>query len=344
MRPVEFTPEQIIQAGQDLQSTGRNVTGFALRQKVGGGNPGRLKQVWDERLAGQTVATIEPIDELPVKVADEVAAVAKVLTDHLAALAMELNDKAVTAAERRVHEIVRSAGEQREQAKQELADAEQTVEDLEDKLDDAEAAALEVRGQLTEALEVGQAQAVELATLKERLSRLSLIEQHAAGLARVNAQLATAAAELGQARAAVQEAQGEARERARRIEEQAAEIKALRGQVAAAGAEAARLTTETMRKVIRGPWASAAQPKQPVTNQVETKVAEDAQRSSTPLTEFPSFFVRMAATSYYIQGDIATGKMLDRLYEDSGYQPKLKVRGMTADLIDKAYIEKAVGS
>lgn len=43
MRPAEFTPEQIIEAGQELQAAGRNITGFALRQKVGGGNPQGLR-------------------------------------------------------------------------------------------------------------------------------------------------------------------------------------------------------------------------------------------------------------------------------------------------------------
>ena len=43
MRPAEFPAEAIIEAGQALQAAGRNVTGFALRQKVGGGNPTRLK-------------------------------------------------------------------------------------------------------------------------------------------------------------------------------------------------------------------------------------------------------------------------------------------------------------
>ena len=137
MRPAEFTPEEIIQAGQELQAAGRNITGFALRQKVGGGNPSRLKQVWDEHQAGQTVAHSEPVAELPVEVADEVAHVSKQLTDRLAALAVELNDKAVKAADRRVAEVVRSAGEQREQAERELADAAQTVDDLETKLDEA---------------------------------------------------------------------------------------------------------------------------------------------------------------------------------------------------------------
>ena len=32
MRPAEFTQEQIIQAGQELQAAGRNITGFSLRQ------------------------------------------------------------------------------------------------------------------------------------------------------------------------------------------------------------------------------------------------------------------------------------------------------------------------
>ena len=80
MRPAEFTQEQIIQAGQELQAAGRNITGFALRQKVGGGNPSRLKLLWDEHLSSQSVTKVEPVAELPVEVAEEVAAVTKALT------------------------------------------------------------------------------------------------------------------------------------------------------------------------------------------------------------------------------------------------------------------------
>lgn len=170
MRPVEFSLEAIIQAGRDLQTGGRNITGFALRQKVGGGNPSRLKQVWDEHLASQSVTKAEPVAELPVEVAEEVATVTKALTERLAALAVELNDKAVKAAERRVHEVVRSAGEQREQAERELADASQTVDDLETKLDEARAQGEALEGKLAEVQATSQMQAVELAQLRERLS------------------------------------------------------------------------------------------------------------------------------------------------------------------------------
>lgn len=192
MRPVEFSPELIISAGQDLQAKGRNITGFALRQKVGGGNPSRLKQVWDEHLAGQSVTKAEPVAELPVEVAEEVALVTKELTQRLAALAIELNDKAVKAADRRVHEVVRSAGEQREQAERELADASQTVEDLEAMVDEATVQVTGLEAKLADLQTSHQAQAVELAQVRERLAVTEqaakvVAEQHAGELVRMTA-------------------------------------------------------------------------------------------------------------------------------------------------------------
>ncbi|MDD5388975.1 MAG: DNA-binding protein [Gallionellaceae bacterium] len=192
MRPVEFTPEEIIAAGEALQVAGRNVTGFALRQRVGGGNPNRLKQVWDEHLASKTATQSEPVAELPVEVAEEVGTVTKALTERISVLAVELNDRAVKAAERRVGEIVRAAGEQREQAERELVDAAQTVDELEARLDEARTGAEALEKRLSEALATGQAQAVELAQLRERLaaaeqSAKSASELHVTEVTRLNA-------------------------------------------------------------------------------------------------------------------------------------------------------------
>ena len=170
MRPVEFTLDAIIQAGQDLQTAGRNITGFALRQRVGGGNPTRLKQVWDEHQSSQAATVVEPVAELPVEVAEVVASVGKALSERIAALAIELNDKAVKAADRRVHDVVRSAGEQRAQAERELADASQTVDDLEAQLDAGQVSAEGLQAKMAELQGVNQAQAVELAQLRERLA------------------------------------------------------------------------------------------------------------------------------------------------------------------------------
>ncbi|MCI2293872.1 MULTISPECIES: DNA-binding protein [Enterobacter] len=137
MIDAEYEPKQVIDAGIALQSEGRNVTGFALRNRIGGGNPGTLKQVWDEYQTSHSSINVNSGDGLPVEVAEEVKTVAASLTERIVHLATELNNKAVRAAERRVSEVTRAAGEQTAQAERELADAAQTVEELEEKLREA---------------------------------------------------------------------------------------------------------------------------------------------------------------------------------------------------------------
>ena len=128
MRPVQYKNEDIIQAGLELQALGRKVSGFSLQQRVLGGNTKRLKQVWDEYLASQAVSNTEPATKLPNEIAEAVTVVAKVLNERLLGFAIELNDKAVKAAERRVKEDISSANEQREQAERELSDAQALIQ------------------------------------------------------------------------------------------------------------------------------------------------------------------------------------------------------------------------
>lgn len=218
MRPIEFNPEQIIEAGIELQAAGRNITGFALRQKVGGGNPNRLKQVWDEHLAAKNTTEVEPVAELPIEVAEEVAAVTKSLTERLATLAVELNNKAVKAAERRVTEVLRTTGEQREQAERELVDAAQAVDELEAQLDETRSKVESLEQRLSDSLAIGQSQAVELAQLRERLAAtekaaLTTAENHVRELDEMKANalkagkdLETISARLEQAKAETMEA------------------------------------------------------------------------------------------------------------------------------------------
>jgi len=190
MRPIEYTPEQIIEAGLDLKAAGRNITGFAIRQKLGGGHPTRLKQIWEEHASTQAVTRSEPVADLPAEVAEELATVAKALTDRLTLLVVELNDKAVKTAERRVADAIHSAGQQREIAERELADATTTVEDLETQLE-ATQARLDQIDQYAEGLkETCQTQAVEAAKMKERLaaseqSLKTAQAQHTAEISRI---------------------------------------------------------------------------------------------------------------------------------------------------------------
>ena len=169
MRPVQFNDEIVIQAAKDLEAAGRSVTGFAIRQKVGGGNPTRLKQVWDEHKSSVSVEIAVPATELPGEVADELETVTGALTKRLHALASELNHKAVKAAQLMVNDVLKSAGEQRQLADRELQDAAETVDDLEKQLDASEAKIVDLAKDLDLSQASAQSNAVEIARLNERL-------------------------------------------------------------------------------------------------------------------------------------------------------------------------------
>ncbi len=254
MRPAEFTTDEIIAAGDALQAAGRNVTGFALRQKIGGGNPNRLKQVWDEHLASKTAAQAEPVAELPVEVAEEVGTVTKALTERISALAIELNDKAVKAAERRIGAIVRAAGEQREQAERELVDAAQTVDELENKLDEALTEAAGWRTQFSVLTQTHQAQAVELAQVRERLalteqSAKTADQEHAAELSRLSASIE---AERHRDQQQAEQMRSDLAEQKKAVQDAAAERDQARAELATvkAKAEAAEQTHQEQRKAV----------------------------------------------------------------------------------------------
>lgn len=188
MRPVEFSDEAIIQAGQALRQAGRNVTGFALRQKIGGGNPNRLRQVWDDHLASLNVAPTQPVAELPTELAQAVASLTQMVNERIMALVVELNDKAVQAANGRVQEVLRTSEEQQQQAQQELAEAATAVNELDTQLVAAQTEVETLTTQLTESKEQLQAQAIELAQLRERLAAAeeagrAAAQAHAAELA-----------------------------------------------------------------------------------------------------------------------------------------------------------------
>jgi chromosome segregation ATPase len=189
------------------------------------------------------------VAELPIEVAEEVATVTKALTERLAALAVELNDKAVKAAERRVHEVVRSAGEQREQAERELADASQTVDDLETKLDEATTAAEGLKKTLGDVQTANQAQAVELAQLRERLAvteqtAKAASAEHAAELARMNTAIED---ERARHRKDADQARAELAEQKKAAQAAAAERDQVRAELATAKATA-QAATQGMTK------------------------------------------------------------------------------------------------
>ena len=122
------------------------------------------------------------------EVAGELKELSDGLVQRLQNMAVNLNDKAVRAAERRVSDLVKSVGEQREQAERELADAGQAVDELEAQLDVAAQDKDILRVKLDDANAAIQKQAVEIAQLTERLAAAERAtkaahEQHATDIA-----------------------------------------------------------------------------------------------------------------------------------------------------------------
>lgn len=173
MRPALFSEAAVVLAGESLLAAGKNVTGFALRQKTGGGNPNRLKEVWEQHLAGQSPTRPEPA-ELPSEVANEVASVSQALVERLARLASDLNEKAVKVANRQVAAAERTAEEQRLHHKSEVEEAAQALEELEAKLDQSQTELESLKVRLEDELAASQAQKIELAQLRERAEKLAV--------------------------------------------------------------------------------------------------------------------------------------------------------------------------
>ena len=180
MRPAEYKTEDIIKAGLDLQVLGRKVSGFSIREKLGGGNTNRFKKVWDEYQASQTGEKAEPATELPLEVAEILRVYNKSSNDQALALAIEINDKVVKATERRIKEDSPSANDQRER---ELTDAQAVIQSQ-----TMELAKLQNRPDLAEqtSKSLNEQHAVELEKLRNEL-----IEQKQKAVTREEATIET---------------------------------------------------------------------------------------------------------------------------------------------------------
>ena len=218
MRPAEFPAEAIIEAGQALQAAGRNVTGFALRQKVGGGNPTRLKQVWDDHLA-----KAQPVVELPGEIADALAQVTKSLTEQLATLGAGLYARVHEDAQRKIAAVERDAAV-------EVNEATTEVDRVEAERDAALAEVEVLKAKLAESQAQAQTQAVELAQLRERLSASGTELTHAREeLSQARDQAAEAREEAARLRGQVEAIEGQRAELVKVLAERPGEMGAGKG-------------------------------------------------------------------------------------------------------------------
>lgn len=135
-RPTEFTDEQIIEAGQKLVSQNQRVTGFALRNLVGGGLPKRLMVVWTEHLEKAAPAKKQD-DDAPLELGEILDEITGDFSTKLAGWAKQIYAIANKLADRRVAEVIRNSREEAERIEAELSDAMAAVTTAEERADEA---------------------------------------------------------------------------------------------------------------------------------------------------------------------------------------------------------------
>jgi chromosome segregation ATPase len=150
MRPPEVTDKAIIAAGEALQAEGRRITGFALRQRIGGGNPARLLQVWQEHLSRST----QP-PELPPELADALVHVTEAAKQQLRDALSSLYSRIAADAQQKIN-----AAEQAAKAELEAATAE--LERIDAERDAARSEVDRLRAELANAQQQAAALAARL--------------------------------------------------------------------------------------------------------------------------------------------------------------------------------------
>lgn len=151
MRPVEVSVDEIVEAGNQLVSEGKKVTGFALRQITDRGNPSRLRSVWEEHVKQISPEKTLEKAALPAEIERLLSAYAERIAAEMKNMACELNQRSVQAAEVRVTEILRTAEELKNQTSDEISDAVQSLIELDGRLNASSEEGLKLRTELNSA-------------------------------------------------------------------------------------------------------------------------------------------------------------------------------------------------
>ena len=137
MRPADYSEEQIIAAGKALQAADKRVTPFGIREHMGGGQPQRIRTVWESYIAGESAqeARQEEAVELPAEFAEQVQGMNAALIGDLTAFAKRVYKRADEIAESRTREAMLSAKKAKESAETDVADAERMIGDQDAKVE-----------------------------------------------------------------------------------------------------------------------------------------------------------------------------------------------------------------
>lgn len=206
-RKPQISNEQILEAAATLQSQGRDITGWALRDVIGSGGPKYMIRVWEEYRAsqGDIVQTEEiPAEQhiLPPELESKVQVLLGNLHAEIESFARESDALANSTAEKKARAAYEAMMESNKKlvAEQDLADkiieeADERAEQLESELSEAKQEIASVEASLTSTRGIADKNASDLAQMtRERDkadSKVKELEKQTKQLSTENTKLET---------------------------------------------------------------------------------------------------------------------------------------------------------
>ncbi len=127
MKEAIYSDQKIISAGKSLVDAGKNVTAFAIRKIIKGGNAQRIRDVWAKHLLGEVENVNVSEFELPREML-EVVEQSKITINEIAIQAYR---QAKNICESDVKNTLKSMADTKEQSNAEISDATIAVEESE---------------------------------------------------------------------------------------------------------------------------------------------------------------------------------------------------------------------
>lgn len=167
MRPSTFSDEAVIEAGHQLLAAGSEVTGWKIREVLGGGKPARYQKIWDERPQGAAA----PLSaELPDELRNGIDSIMKTMGGQLTAMFASIYQSLVHEADVRVKQSAAALDVAQEKYNQELGRASLELDRLEALIVDHEAVASANASSLAQATADLQTANIELAQCREKIA------------------------------------------------------------------------------------------------------------------------------------------------------------------------------
>ncbi|TMO83095.1 DNA-binding protein [Pseudoalteromonas spongiae] len=109
-RVAEYSQNEIINAGEQIESNGKHVNPFAIREKLGGGSPDRIKKIWESHIASRQFHDAEQnnedVIELPTEIQEAFVKNLKTVSSQLERIAQDSFRVAMQLAEKRVKSTI----------------------------------------------------------------------------------------------------------------------------------------------------------------------------------------------------------------------------------------------